>query len=220
MNAQIKTHRRSNRRTPVGRRPQGAILAVGLMIMLVISMTAVFALSGAVMQERMVGAVRNESIADNGTDSALRDGERWIWEQFVSNGREVDPMRPGTPAYVGFPEVEPSASTFRLFRNSQDWVNFGRAYGNSNTPGGNPISSSAYHSMPQVPRFVIEYLGKYSTAPVSSAVSSPESHGMSGSNPGTNAALGQLHYYRITARSTGGTEGVIRTAESTFTATF
>ncbi|MBK8286033.1 MAG: hypothetical protein IPK97_14815 [Ahniella sp.] len=74
-------------------KPRGAVLAVGLMLMLVISMTAVLSMSGAILQERMTGAVRNEAIADNGAESALRDGERWIWQSFVTNGRELDPRR-------------------------------------------------------------------------------------------------------------------------------
>lgn len=200
---------------PLARKPRGAVLAVGLMLLLVISMTAVLAISGSVLQERMTGAVRNESIADNGAESALRDGERWIWQYFVTNGREIDPRLASSPAHVGFPEV--AVPAIRTFRTSMDWVDFGRPYDGNDAAGSNAISSSDYHSMPRVPRFTIESLGEGFAGEADWA---PETHRDGGAVAGTGGSPGKLHYYRITARSTGGTEGVVRASESTYTATY
>jgi len=194
-------------------RSKGAVLAVGLMLLLVISMTAVFALSGAVMQERMVGAVRNESIADNGTESALRDGERSIWQGFVSARRD---LRPDGTSFVTVPESSIAGGPVRTFRTSLDWVNMGQPYGGNGTPGNNPISSTDYHSMARVPRFLVESIG----ADDPGSLWNPETHRDGGAADGTGGSPGKLHYYRVTARSTGGTDGVIRASESTFTATY
>ncbi len=195
-------------------KPRGAILAVGLMLLLVISMTAVLAMSGSILQERMTGAVRNEAIADNGAESALRDGERWIWQSFVTNGRELDPRRGNSTSYFRLPEV--AVDEIRTFRQSLDWIDFGRPYDGNETAGSNAISSSDYHTMPKVPRFTVEALGEG----MSGVDWDPESHREGGAATGTGGSPGKLHYYRITARSTGGTENVVRTSESTFTATY
>lgn len=193
---------------------RGAVLAIGMMLMLVLSMTVVIAMSGSIMQERMSGALRNESIADAGSDSALRDAERWIWDYYVFNGK---PLGDGATTFVYENESKNPNAVLRSFRSSYDWVAAGRAYGGDGSAGSNPISSNPYQSMARVPVFVIEPLGEVSSETSGSLVSHHNGGGQEGTG---NTYKGRLRYYRITARSTGGTQGVVRAQESTFTATY
>lgn len=195
------------------RKPQGAALAIGLMLILVITMTTVIAMSGAVMQEKMAGAARNEAMADGGSDSVLRNGERWIFDYTVSS---PVPLLPGATAFVTSPEsANAVGSTIRNFRTSTGWVAAGRPYQGQGSAGSNPLSSSDYHSMPQVPTFMIEVLGVASSG--SNRGTPGESHMIGGSTQNGGGSDGVLRYYRITGRSTGGTDNVVRTSESTFT---
>lgn len=206
--------------TSIKRRPRGAVLAVGLMLLLVVSMTAVIAMSGAVLQEKMVGAVRNESIADNGVESALRDAERWIWDYMVSN---ASPPLAGDASFVtnAEPLYGTSATTY-TFRNNAGWQNVGVPYRNNGAVSSNPISNNPYQPMAQVPRFMIEFLGDGGDAMAggtSTAAFNPESNVGPGGGcpPPMQCGTGGLLFYRVTARSTGGSENVVRTAESIFT---
>lgn len=204
----------------IARKPKGAVLAVGLMLLLVVSMTAVIAMSGAALQEKMVGAVRNESIADNGVETALRDAERWVWDYMVTNAM---PPRSGSVSWLTDPEpLLANNSPFVDFRNNGGWLNTGTPYRNNATVSSNPISSNPYQPMAQVPRYMIEFLGDggESLAGGSNvAAFNPESNQATGAScpPGMPCGGGILLFYRITARSTGGSESVVRAAESTFT---
>ncbi|AVP96163.1 hypothetical protein C7S18_02670 [Ahniella affigens] len=197
----------------IKRKPQGAALAIGLMLILVITMTTIIAMSGSVMQEKMAGAARNESIAEGGADSVLRNGERWIFDYTVSS---PVPLLPGATSFVTTPESSNLAGTdIRNFRTSSGWVAAGRPYQGQSSVGSNPISSSDYQSMTRVPAFMIEVLGVAASG--SSRFIPGESHGLGGATTGGGGSNSVLRYYRITGRSTGGSDNVVRTAESTFT---
>lgn len=198
----------------------GAVLAVGLMLLLVVSMTAVIAMSGAAMQERMVGAVRNESIADSGVESALRDAERWIWDYMLTNAK---PPLAGDTSFLTNPEpLLANGSPFVDFRNNGGWMTTGIPYRNNGSVGSNPISNNPYQPMAQVPRFMIEFLGDGGASMAGgtkAAAFNPESNQATGEScpPGMGCGGGILLFYRVTARSTGGTEATVRAAESIFT---
>ena len=175
-------------------RQRGVVLAVGLILLLVMSLVMIVAMSGSILQERMAGAVRNESIAIVGADSALRDGELMVWNRVVAASGQAT-------------FAEPTSTAVRQFRTQRDWVPGGFTYGASGS--GKTFSNNDYFMMAQTPSFMIEQLGEVGLG--SGEQEKPESHG--GSTLTSNESL---FYYRITGRSTGGTEGVVRVAESTF----
>jgi type IV pilus assembly protein PilX len=178
-------------------RQRGAVLAVGLILLLVMTLIMIVAMSGSILQERMAGAMRNESIADVGADSALRDGEVWVWSNIVAAGRQLSPSDTGYP-------YKPTVALVKSFRSDHAWVSGGSDYGSAGAAIEFPDSD--YYRMAQLPAYMVEGLGE-----VGIDNNIPESHG--GSSNTLNEAV---HYYRITGRSTGGTESVVRAAESTF----
>lgn len=188
------------------RNQSGVVLAVGLILLLVMSLIMIVAMSGSILQERMAGALRNESIADVGAQSALRDGELWVWNEVQRRARQV----PVSSVTGGFP-MAPSDPIAQTFRGSYGWESGGMDYGTAGT--GISFTSDPYYTMAETPAYIIELLGDVS--PGSESGSSPEIHSSGGI---LNGGLGTetLYYYRITGRSTGGSDGVVRTAESTF----
>ena len=175
---------------------RGVVLAVGLILLLVMTLVMIAAMSGSILQERMAGAVRSESMADIGADSALREGELWIWRQVEARATQLGVEGGSYPYAAGSAEAS-------LFRTGQAFTGGGTAYG---SPSGIDYPVTDYYRMANTPEYFIEALGE-----VGIDENVPESH--TGSSNTLNEAV---HYYRITGRSTGGTESVSRAAESTF----
>ncbi len=184
-------------------RQRGVVLAVGLILLLVMSLVMIVAMSGSILQERMAGALRNESIADAGADSALRDGELWVWNQIqAQQGQLTLPPTAGVfPLSVDDPLAE-------RFRSSYAWETGGTAFGTAGS--GIAFTNDPYYTMAQTPTFIVELLGDVS--PGSDGQDNAEAYS-EGGNPGSRESL---YYYRITGRSTGGNDGVVRAVQSTF----
>ncbi len=188
-----------NRALPmkVPTRQRGVVLAVGLILLLVMTLIMIVAMSGSILQERMAGAMRNESMADVGADSAVRDGELWVWRNIVAAGGQL------TISPTVFP-LRPTSAAALNYRSSNSWVAGGNQFGTAGTGISFP-ASDPYYRMAQTPTFLVEGLGE---------VSGNEAVEFAGG--GGNTVNESLHYYRITGRSTGGNVGVVRAAESTF----
>jgi type IV pilus assembly protein PilX len=184
-------------------RQRGVVLAVGLILLLVMSLVMIVAMSGTILQERMAGALRNESIADAGADSALRDGELWVWNQIQVQQELL--TYPGGPGVFPLAVDDPLA---KRFRSSHTWEADGTNFGTAGS--GIAFAADPYYSMAQTPNFIVELIGD--VTPGSDGQNNPEAYS-DGGNPGSREAL---HYYRITGRSTGGSDGVVRGVESTF----
>jgi len=185
-------------------RNRGVVLPIGLILLLVMTLVMVVAMSGSILQERMAGALRNESMADAGVDSGLREGEQWLWRWIASHTSELDA---GDTAFAFDAQSVANSTTLNNFRGATGWVAGGREFGASGT--GIDYPDTDYYRMVNKPAFVVESLGDFGSASGSGAC--VESHcGPQG------YGVEQLFYYRVTSRSSGGTAGVIRAAESTF----
>lgn len=182
-------------------RQRGVVLAVGLILLLVMSLVMIVAMSGSILQERMAGALRNESIADAGADSALRDGELWVWNQIQSQGEQLT-----FPSTAGAFPLRTESTVAKRFRGSYGWESGGSAFGT----GGSGISFTAdpYYSMAQTPAYIVELLGSVGFGDADQLAEAYSDGGGLGTET--------LYYYRITGRSTGGSDGVVRASESTF----
>lgn len=205
---------------PFPRYQAGAALAVGMILLIVLSLSLVVAFRASVLQERMAGGFRNESLSEAAAESALRAGEQWLWNWIVAN--PARPLRPGETAFVRGPATVDAAAD--AFRNNREWLADGAEYGDTS------IVSSSYGELAHQPRFQIEVSGEetrinYSSTGGGAGVisgASLVSHtggGYAGSGGSGGGASGLVLYYRITARGAGGTEGVVRVLESTFTST-
>lgn len=60
------------------KRQAGAVLIVSLIMLLLMTIIGVTAMQTTVLEEKMAGNTRDLTLAFEATESALRDGERWL----------------------------------------------------------------------------------------------------------------------------------------------
>lgn len=196
------------------RHPQrGAVLFLAMIFLVLLAVLAVTASSTSVMQERMTGGLRNRQLGLMGAESTLRGGEQFLWNLSFDNNQPLPPCLPGAsnancvfrpkPDGTLLPEVQ-------RFRTSRQWLDpatdRARAYDQGLTGlGGNAITAR----LAAQPRFIVEDLG---------GQVGPFRAGASVNAQLKDAPPADYNLYRITARSQGGTDGVIRIAESVYVA--
>lgn len=207
-------------------RQRGAVLFISLVFLVLIALLAVVAASNSVLEERMVGGMRNAQLASMGADSVVRGVENMIWNRVDGAGgsthincgyngggaldkcyaRRSDPT--STTTTVG--QVNPLTYKFRSARTWLDESSDGALdYAVDMTS-----SSMNTAKLEQRPRYIIEDVGKVSGAGQAYWVNGAARDPMD-----TGGAKGQtMHAYRITGRSTGGSKASIRATESIFIA--
>ena len=194
-------------RVAAAHRAQGATLMVALVFMLLLASMALGAMRTALLQEKMVGAVRNQQLAAMGAESALRAAEFDLWSA-STRGRPVVCGGQGLGGCYGYATGQPNA-TVRAFTNASGWFAAGATtYGNVDmTALGDPSARLARN-----PVFLVEDLG----------VETPPGLGPAHESGSTGASAGprstDKHLYRITARSSGGNINSVRTVQTTFAA--
>lgn len=191
-------------------RERGAALIVGLIILIVITLLGLTALSSTVMEERMTGGQRNESLSFAGAESALRAGERVVYSQFATrDGRDPDNVLSPESLATGS-MATPTGAISAAYRNTNAWVSVGSTTGYTyNTVDYAGMTAKAGGSkLDRNPTYVIEKLGTAGGCPL-------ESHSCGGETFGTGGN-GLAFYYRVTSRSTGGDARVMRMTESVY----
>ncbi|MGJ8663783.1 MAG: pilus assembly PilX family protein [Marinicella sp.] len=58
---------------------QGAALAVGLILLVIITLMGYTGMKGTMLQEKMAAGIHNRSLASSGSNSALREGETFLY---------------------------------------------------------------------------------------------------------------------------------------------
>jgi type IV pilus assembly protein PilX len=183
---------------------RGAALFLGLIMLVLLSLLAVMAFSTATMQERMTGGLRNRQLATMGAESALREGETRLWTAANTAGTYVVC---GAAALFNCYGYNPKAlnPTVQTFRTSKTWVTAGAAaftHATLNSPG----SADQTSALAANPLFMIEDLG------IERPPGAPAAHEY-GQPPNETP---DKRLYRMTARSQGGNNSVLRVLESTF----
>ena len=178
---------------------RGAVLVVGLMLLMVLTILGVAAMQNALMEEKTAGNVQDSSVALQAAEAALREGELLLQEpvlpEFDGTSGLYPPPSPGDPPrwmtidWVGIGDDEDDdddddddddASTVRTYRGFED------------APG----------SLSRVTaRYIIEELP---------LVRSP------GESLSTDTPLDNVRLYRITARGTGIRDGTVVILQSTY----
>ncbi len=173
-------------------RQQGAALIVGLLILAVVMLIGVTGMSTTVLQERMTGSQRNESLSFTGAESALRGAEMFLWSSYGASD--------GNWSAVLDNVVTDGTGNISAFVTPRTWTaTGGTAYSVIDYPA---LAATAGGSkLDRRPMYAIERL-QQATQPL-------ESHS------GTSVD-GRIWLYRITARSTGGDPRVVRTTESVY----
>lgn len=193
-------------------RQHGAVLFVALVFLILITLLALTAMGGSILQERMTGGMRNRQLSSLGSESALRGAESWLWN-LNFNAVAGQPLPPCIGSSVGTCVYRPGAtgaltSGVQAFRSSRGWVNAlpgAPAYTHVLT---GLTGSTETASLARQPEFLIEEIGD--NVP-------PGSGRQSGAIDAENAT--SFRFYRITARSEGGSAAVQRVVESVFSST-
>jgi type IV pilus assembly protein PilX len=219
--------RRAQPRFPQHARQRGAVLLVALIFLILLTLLAIGASSGSLLQQRMVAATRSAQLASLSADTALRGAEWRIWNtsSVVGGTLQCDIADiNGTTGCVKYDPESPlyaaggAVAQFRTGNNA--WLSTGIAYtglpGASNDFTNVPIPSDGYTASASVaenPRYIVEDMGL-----VKPPGAGPQHEsGVTGLNNGGAGHI-NIHIYRITARATGGNQNTVRVAQSTFDA--
>lgn len=217
--------RRSQPRFPSRPNQQGAVLFVALIFLILLTLLAIGASSGSLLQQRMVAATRSAQLATMTGDAALRGAEWSIWSSsetlgsaLVCDGGDINATSgcvrydANSPLYATGGEV----TEFRTDNNQ--WLSFAGAqtYTGANHSGYTNNVGPSYVATANVadnPQYIIEDMGLV-RPPGAGAQHESGDTGTTEGGPGNVS----VHIYRITARATGGTTGTVRVMQSTFDA--
>jgi type IV pilus assembly protein PilX len=218
---------RAQPRFPQRARERGAVLLVALIFLILLTLLAIGASSGSLLQQRMVAATRSAQLASLSADTALRGAEWRIWNTSSVVGGILQCDTTVINATTGCVKYDPESTLYAAggavtqFRTGNNaWLSTGIAYtglpGASNDFTDVPIPGNGYTASASVaenPRYIIEDMGL-----VKPPGAGPQHEsGVTGLNNG-GAGNMNIHIYRVTARATGGNQNTVRVAQSTFDA--
>lgn len=213
-------------RFPRRARERGVVLFVALVFLILLTLLAIGASSGSLLQQRMVSATRSAQLATMSGDSALRGAEWRIWSTSSVVGGNLVCDSSAINTTTGCVKYDPTSTLyaaggtvteFRTANNS--WLSLtgpvtykgAGSYDFTNNPIPNDYTASA--NVAENPQYLIEDMGL-----VRPPGSGPQHEsGVTGPNNGGAGHL-NIHIFRITARATGGTKNTVRVVQSTFDA--
>ncbi|QKT04349.1 hypothetical protein HUS23_11290 [Ectothiorhodospiraceae bacterium 2226] len=134
---------------------RGAVLLVSLLFLLVLSMLGVTALKTTLLEERMAGNLRDQQLAFQAAEAALRAGQ-----QFLSQAT--------LPPFADADGLYQAGAPWRSW-DHEDWQRFGTAY---DTFADDPLEGLAAQ-----PRYIIEEMGAIPLAGGSLAADEPAGEG-------------------------------------------
>jgi len=214
---------RAQPRFPHRTHERGAVLLVALIFLILLTLLAIGASSGSLLQQRMVAATRSAQLASMSADTALRGAEWRLWSvsQVVGQGvacdsGDINPVTgcvkydPSSPLYA------PDGAVTQFRNGNNQWLSLAGpiTYKGGAGTGYTDTVVGPGHASPNVaenPQYIIEDMG-----PVT-AGGPPGEGGTTGPNNG-GPGTPNVHAYRITARATGGTANTVRVVQSTFDA--
>lgn len=189
---------RANLKDHALHQPRGVALIVGLIFLIILSLFVLGSLRDVLMQERMSGSFRNQSLAESAVESLLRNGEARIFSSVVAANGVTE-----FPEFKAFDlEDGGSDASVREFRTGVGYptdmtaalssLAIGEQFENATDLTSKLSTSGAY---------VVEGPIKVGDNDM------VESHTSSSKG-------GALWMYRVTARATGGSNDYVRAAET------
>lgn len=169
---------------------RGATLIISLLLLLVLTLIGVTAMQATALQEKMAGNMRNQNLAFQAAEAALRAGENWIDQQTAE------------PAAQSSCSTTPCAQVWQL-----------------NTPnGGNFLDLNWWKTTSHAQIYGDTTLAKVKTAPqyfveYHSFIKGSLVIGKQNDEAGR-------HIYRITAQGTGGTASAQAILQTTYAPQF
>ena len=200
---------------------RGVALIIGIIFLIVLTLFVLGGLRDVLLQERMSGAYRNQSLALSASESLVRDAQARIFTNILANA--------GATTSTQYRALDKEDASFdplvRSFRTGAGYVSGGLAPLNSFVP------TDTTSALAQPGGYVIEGpipveadngisggggFGSYSLES-HTTVGGGSSGSGGGSGGGTNSGDAErLYSYRITARATGGSADFVRAMESNY----
>jgi len=165
----------------------GAVLFVGLITLLVLSLVAVSSMQSSTLEQRMAGNINDQILAFEAAEAALFEAELLL--------------QSNTLAFSDFQNDD----TDGFYEINSDTIWVGIQNGTVNTRTSVDYVPNSSNPIKTAPTFVIQYLGLTNTYKPPTP-----------SSPRVNTADPVIELYRITARGTGRSDNSIVVLESTY----
>jgi len=183
----------------------GAALAIGMMLLLIISVIGITSMKSALLQEKMAGGLKSRELSDAAALTLLAAGESFLQNYYKSSN--------GTLLSVGIaPVVEPRTDMVRSFRTERN-MDEGFTH-----PLGESLISRFNGELAEEPRMLIEDIESAAAsfagstgggAPLMTDTSGEAGEGSSASNSGSSSDSGYneglIRKYRVIAKATDST---------------
>lgn len=200
-------------------------MLLALIFLLLLTLLAIGASSGSLLQQRMVSATRSAQLAVLSADTALRGAEWRLWSNPQVAGTAFSCGTSAIDATTGCVIYDPDSTLYGTtgavtqFRTGNNaWLTFAGpvTYTGADSLGYTAIAGvaadTASPNVAENPQYLIEDMGAM-------APDGPQHEsGATGLNGGGPGAGVNIHIYRITARATGGSQNTVRVVQSTFDA--
>lgn len=174
---------------------QGSALLVSLIILVVMTLLGLSGMRTSVMEEKMAGNMRDNELAFQAAEAALRDAEKLIQDTVISTAAfDAD----GTDGFYNNDDSRIWESVDWTDASSLEYDEF-----DSGTSGVN-VSSA--------PRYVIQHLASVGTG--GGGGGKPGNPGQNNYGQGTGG--GTTETFTITARGTGGSDSAVVYLQTTF----
>ena len=214
---------RKRPRFPQHANQKGAVLLVALIFLILLTLLAIGASSGSLLQQRMVAATRSGQLAQMSADTALRGAEWKIWGTssvvggyLVCDAGDINATTGCVKYDPQSPLYQPDGAVAQFRTGNNAWLATGIEYTGTQGAGFTGAANQPNTGSPNVaanPRYIIEDMGL-----VKPPGAGPQHEsGVTGTTSGGAGHI-NIHIYRITARATGGNQNVVRVAQSTFDA--
>lgn len=209
---------------PQRSRQRGVVLLIALIFLVLLTLLAIGASSGSLLQQRMVSATRSAQLATMSGDTALRGAEWKVWSINTALGSHltcfsgiIDPDSGCVQYFPTSPLYQAGGAVTQFRTGNNAWLSgIGITYKGPGDLGYTSFANQPDTASPnsaENPQYIIEDLGLL--LPPGAGIQHE-----SGVTGPMNTGAGQisLHIYRVTARATGGNKNTVRVVQSTFDA--
>ncbi|MBL0165364.1 MAG: pilus assembly protein [Xanthomonadales bacterium] len=193
----------------------GAVLFVALIFLILLTLLALTATSTSILQEKMTGGMRNRQLSLIGAENVLRGGEASLWLLSFVGSQPLPPCVNDSATVKCVYRPTPSGMLegyVQRFRSEKEWEPatplsgwFPYTYAMTGLAG-----SAETAELGEEPRLMIEDLGPAVPPGIGQQLGTRDRE--------TGSLVGKSEWYRVTARSTGGSDAVVRVTESVFSA--
>lgn len=201
---------------PTMKRQQGAALAVGLILLLIITLMGYAGMKGTMLQEKMAAGLHNRSLAHAGANSAIRAGEAFLYNLVQeTNGVNVRGTTNGSfrGIYSQLQDREDATSglnsTVTAFKE-RNWTSTAGTNHNHNFS-----TASNNGSLNAIPQYIIEEVAATGGGGAGGGPNSQEFG--TGSSGAAGSATSEQRAFLITGKSQSGDGRTIQLLQSLYT---